>query len=84
VHSYFHVVPLCRGHHRLGDEQALWGAGTAYVGKVSRVPIAPIVFITALDEEASRADATSTACIAYLRKPAPRLLIGAIEKATSR
>src|SRR5882757_4032598 len=82
VHSYFHVVPLCRGHHRSGDEQAWWRAGAVYVGKVSRVPIAPVVFITALDEEASRAEAMSTGCIAYLRKPAPsHLLIGAIEKA---
>jgi FixJ family two-component response regulator len=40
----------------------------------------PIIFITGLNTEELQAEATETGCIAYLRKPAARLL-DAIERA---
>jgi FixJ family two-component response regulator len=43
----------------------------------------PIIFITAVDDEATQQEARDTGCVACLRKPFPAdLLIGAIEKAT--
>jgi FixJ family two-component response regulator len=43
----------------------------------------PVIFITALDDEAIQREAMETGCVAYLRKPFPaNLLIGAIDKAT--
>jgi len=45
----------------------------------------PIIFVTAIDNEAVHQQAMDAGCIAYLRKPVlARLLIGAIEKATGR
>jgi len=45
----------------------------------------PIIFVTALDNEAVHQQAMDVGCVAYLRKPVlARLLIGAIEKATGR
>jgi FixJ family two-component response regulator len=42
----------------------------------------PIIFITAVDDEATYEDAMDAGCIAYLRKPfTAKLLIGAINKA---
>jgi FixJ family two-component response regulator len=42
----------------------------------------PIVFITAVDSEAVRREATEVGCVAFLRKPfSAELLIGAIGKA---
>ena len=44
----------------------------------------PVIFITAVDDEATRAEAMAAGCIAYLRKPFPSAqLIGAIDKATA-
>jgi FixJ family two-component response regulator len=43
----------------------------------------PTIFITAMDDEATRKEATEAGCVAYLRKPfLANLLIGAIDKAT--
>ena len=43
----------------------------------------PIIFMTAVDDEATRREAMDAGCVAYLRKPFPaKLLIGAIDKAT--
>jgi len=45
----------------------------------------PIIFVTAIDNEAVHQQAMDAGCAAYLRKPVlARLLIGAIEKATGR
>ena len=42
----------------------------------------PVIFITALDDDATRKQATDAGCAAYLRKPfLADLLIGAIEQA---
>jgi FixJ family two-component response regulator len=42
----------------------------------------PVIFVTAVDDEATRVEALDTGCIAFLRKPfAASLLIGAIDKA---
>jgi FixJ family two-component response regulator len=42
----------------------------------------PIIFMTAVDDEATRREAMDAGCIAYLRKPFPaKMLIGAIDKA---
>ena len=42
----------------------------------------PVIFMTALDDAATRGQALSAGCVAYLRKPFPsRLLLEAIEKA---
>ena len=44
----------------------------------------PVIFITALDDEATEKEATEAGCVAYLRKPfLASLLIGAIDKATA-
>jgi FixJ family two-component response regulator len=43
----------------------------------------PTIFITAVDDEATRNEATKAGCVAYLRKPfLASLLVGAIDKAT--
>jgi FixJ family two-component response regulator len=43
---------------------------------------APVIFMTALDDDATRKEAMDAGCIAYLRKPfAPELLLEAISKA---
>ena len=45
----------------------------------------PIIFVTAMDNEAVHQQAMDAGCVAYLRKPfLAHLLIGAIEKATGR
>ena len=45
-------------------------------------PALPIIFMTALDDEAARQEALRTGCIACLRKPFPaHQLMDAIEKA---
>ena len=42
----------------------------------------PVIFMTAFDDEATRMQAQSAGCIAYLRKPfVANLLLGAIEQA---
>jgi FixJ family two-component response regulator len=42
----------------------------------------PVIFMTAFDDEATRAKAQQAGCVAYLHKPfVANLLIGAIEKA---
>jgi FixJ family two-component response regulator len=42
----------------------------------------PVIFMTAIDDDATRKEATDAGCIAYLRKPfAPQLLLDAIGKA---
>jgi FixJ family two-component response regulator len=42
----------------------------------------PVIFITAVDDEVTRAEAMAAGCIAYLRKPFPAAqLIDAIDKA---
>lgn len=44
----------------------------------------PVIFMTAFDDEATRTQAQSAGCIAFLHKPfVANLLIGAIEKSTS-
>jgi len=44
----------------------------------------PIIFITAVDDEATHQEAVAAGCVAYLRKPFPATqLIGAIETATA-
>ena len=41
----------------------------------------PIIFMTAIDDEATRQEAVEAGCVAYLRKPFnARLLLDAIEK----
>ena len=41
----------------------------------------PVIFMTAIDDEATRKEAAEVGCIAYLRKPfAPQLLLDAIGK----
>jgi FixJ family two-component response regulator len=43
----------------------------------------PIIFITAIEDDATRREAMAAGCVAYLRKPfAARLLIDAIDNAT--
>ena len=45
----------------------------------------PIVFVTAIDDEAVHQQAMDAGCVAYLRKPfLAHLLISAIEKATGQ
>jgi FixJ family two-component response regulator len=45
----------------------------------------PVIFMTALDDEATRASALETGCIAYLLKPFPsRSLIDAVKTAVAR
>ena len=42
---------------------------------------APVIFMTAFDDEATRQEAVAAGCIAYLQKPFPAAsLIGAITK----
>ena len=42
----------------------------------------PVIFMTAIDDDAIRKEAMSAGCVAYLRKPfAPQLLLDAIAKA---
>ena len=42
----------------------------------------PVIFMTAIDDDATRREAMAAGCIAYLRKPfAPQLLLDAIAKA---
>jgi FixJ family two-component response regulator len=42
----------------------------------------PVIFMTAFDDEATRMQAQSTGCVAFLHKPfAANLLLGAIEQA---
>jgi FixJ family two-component response regulator len=42
----------------------------------------PVIFMTAIDDDATRSDAMAAGCIAYLKKPlAPQLLLDAIAKA---
>src|ERR1700752_72961 len=44
----------------------------------------PTIFITAVNDEATRKEAEEAGCVAYLRKPfAANLLFGGIDKATS-
>jgi FixJ family two-component response regulator len=44
----------------------------------------PVIFITAVDDEAIREMAIKSGCVAYLRKPFPgSVLIGAINKAVA-
>ena len=44
----------------------------------------PVIFITALDDDATRKEAMEAGCVAFLRKPfLSHLLIDAIEKAAS-
>jgi FixJ family two-component response regulator len=43
----------------------------------------PVIFITAVDDEATQQEAMEVGCVAFLRKPfQANLLIGAIDKAT--
>src|SRR5262249_16534428 len=45
----------------------------------------PIIFVTAIDNEAVHQQAMDAGCIAYLRKPVlARLLLGAVERGTGR
>jgi FixJ family two-component response regulator len=45
----------------------------------------PVIFMTAVDDEATRRQAMDAGCVAYLRKPFPaKTLIGAIGKATEQ
>jgi FixJ family two-component response regulator len=42
----------------------------------------PVIFMTAIDDDATRQEATNAGCAAYLKKPfAPNLLLNALEKA---
>src|SRR5438552_40561 len=42
----------------------------------------PVIFMTAIDDDATRREATDAGCVAYLRKPfAPHLLLDALGKA---
>ena len=44
----------------------------------------PIIFMTAIDDDATRTEATNAGCIAYLKKPfAPQLLLDAIREAAA-
>jgi FixJ family two-component response regulator len=44
----------------------------------------PVIFMTAIDDDATRKEALDAGCIAYLRKPfAPQLLLDAINKAAA-
>jgi FixJ family two-component response regulator len=41
----------------------------------------PVIFMTAIDDEATRKEAMNAGCVAYLHKPfAPQLLLEALEK----
>jgi FixJ family two-component response regulator len=42
----------------------------------------PVIFMTAIDDDATRSEAMAAGCVAYLKKPfAPQLLLDAIAKA---
>jgi FixJ family two-component response regulator len=42
----------------------------------------PVIFMTAIDDDATRKEAMAAGCVAYLKKPfAPQLLLDAIAKA---
>jgi len=44
----------------------------------------PVIFMTAIDADATRKEAMAAGCIAYLKKPlAPQLLLDAIARATA-
>jgi FixJ family two-component response regulator len=44
----------------------------------------PVIFMTAIDEDSTRKEATDAGCIAYLKKPfAPHLLLDALGKAVA-
>jgi FixJ family two-component response regulator len=44
----------------------------------------PVIFMTAIDDDAMRNEALSAGCVAYLKKPfAPHLLLDALGKATT-
>jgi FixJ family two-component response regulator len=44
----------------------------------------PVIFMTAIDDDATRKEAMEAGCIAYLKKPFPsQLLLDAIRKATA-
>ena len=44
----------------------------------------PVIFMTAIDDDATRKEATNAGCIAYLKKPfAPQLLLDAIREAAA-
>jgi FixJ family two-component response regulator len=44
----------------------------------------PVIFMTAIDDDATRKEAIDVGCIAYLRKPfAPQLLLDAIREAAA-
>jgi FixJ family two-component response regulator len=44
----------------------------------------PVIFMTAIDDDATRKEAIDAGCIAYLRKPfAPQLLLDAIRNAAA-
>ena len=44
----------------------------------------PVIFMTAIDDDATRKEATEAGCIAYLKKPfAPHLLLDALGKAVA-
>src|ERR1700685_2162209 len=44
----------------------------------------PVIFMTAIDDDATRKDAMNAGCIAYLKKPfAPHLLLDALKKAVT-
>jgi FixJ family two-component response regulator len=47
--------------------------------------ILPVIFITAVDDEALEAEALNAGCVAYLHKPfAAKFLLSAIDKALAR
>jgi FixJ family two-component response regulator len=44
----------------------------------------PVIFMTAIDDDATRKEAMNAGCVAYLKKPfAPNLLLDALEKAVA-
>jgi FixJ family two-component response regulator len=44
--------------------------------------VCPVIFMTAIDDDATRKEAMAAGCIAYLKKPfAPQLLLDALGKA---
>ena len=44
----------------------------------------PVIFMTAIDDDATRQEALDAGCIAFLRKPfAPQLLLDAISRAAA-
>ena len=45
----------------------------------------PVIFMTAIDDDATRKEAINAGCVAYLKKPfAPHLLLDALGKAMTR